>query len=439
MEKQILHIGMDDTDSPKGMCTTFLAYKLIDRLKKENVDFLDFPNLIRFNPNIPWKTRGNGAVSIKISTSNPTKIKNLVKQYVKQYSDVKNGANPGLVFCQDENIPEEFFQLSSDAMWKLIHRSQAKKILTKYGIDFFYLGNGQGLVGATSIIGYHFDDQTYELLSYRKPSEFGKKRTLDKSKVKQMQEKTYPNTFNSYDSNKNKLLLMPHGPDPVFFGVRGENTKALISASKMIQPKEKLAGYVIFKSNQGTGDHLKNKIDVDTFLPYTSGILQGTVATSPSVSKGGHVFFTIISNKKEIHCAVYKPTKITDIAKELIIGDKIKVGGGIRKATSTLPRVLNLELIEILKLEKKIKLVNPVCLKCKKRMKSKGKNQGYQCLRCKNVASQKNTQIIPRSIKKQLYVPDVSAHRHLTKPLQRMNQKNKSEKFDPNSKWFSNF
>ena len=75
MSKQILHIGIDDTDSPKGMCTTFLAYKIINRLKKENVDFLDFPNLVRFNPNIPWKTRGNGAVGIKISTSNPKKIK----------------------------------------------------------------------------------------------------------------------------------------------------------------------------------------------------------------------------------------------------------------------------------------------------------------------------------------------------------------------------
>ena len=79
MSKQILHIGIDDTDSPKGMCTTFLAYKIINRLKKERVDFLDFPNLVRFNPNIPWKTRGNGAVGIKISTSNPEKIKDQVQ------------------------------------------------------------------------------------------------------------------------------------------------------------------------------------------------------------------------------------------------------------------------------------------------------------------------------------------------------------------------
>jgi tRNA(Ile2)-agmatinylcytidine synthase len=439
MSKQILHIGIDDTDSPKGMCTTFLAYKIINRLKKENVDFLDFPNLVRFNPNIPWKTRGNGAVGFKISTSNPKKIKNLVKKFVKQYSDVKNGANPGLVFCQDENIPDEFLKLSSDAMWKLIHRNEAKKILSKHNLDFFYLGNGQGLVGATGVIGYNFEDQTYELLSYRKSSQFGKKRFIDKSKVKQMQEKTYPNTFNSFDSKKNKVLLMPHGPDPVFYGVRGEDSMTLISASKMIQPKEKLAGYLIFKSNQGTGDHLKNEIDVNNFLPYTSGKLQGVVDSKPIVTKGGHVLFSINVKNIKIHCAVYKPTQITNIAKELIVGDKIKVGGGIRKATKSLPRILNLEFIQILKLEKKSKLVNPFCQKCKKHMKSKGKNQGFQCVHCKNTSAHKTRHFITRSIKKELYIPEVSAHRHLTKPVQRMKQKNKSEKFNPNSSWISNF
>jgi len=439
MSKQILHIGIDDTDSPKGMCTTFLAYKIINRLKQENVDFLDFPNLVRFNPNIPWKTRGNGAVGIKISTSNPKKIKNLVKKFVKQYSDVKNGANPGLVFCHDENIPIEFSKLSSDAMWKLIHRNEAKKILSKYNLDFFYLGNGQGLVGATGVIGYNFQDETYELLSYRKSSQFGKKRILDKSKVKEMQEKTYPNTFNSFDSKKNKVLLMPHGPDPVFYGVRGEDSSTLVSASKMIQPKEKLAGYLIFKSNQGTGDHLKNEIDVKNFLPYTSGTLQGVLATKPVVTKGGHVFFSITVENTKIHCAVYKPTRITDIAKELIIGDSIKVGGGIRKATRTHPRILNLEFIQIIKLEKKSKLINPFCKNCQKRMKSKGKNQGFQCVKCKNTSIHKNRQFITRSLKEKIYIPDVSAHRHLTKPVQRMNQKSKSEKFNPNSSWITNF
>ena len=58
----VIHIGIDDTDSPKGMCTTFLAYKIVKFLEKNKVQFVDYPSLIRFNAIISWLTRGNGAV-----------------------------------------------------------------------------------------------------------------------------------------------------------------------------------------------------------------------------------------------------------------------------------------------------------------------------------------------------------------------------------------
>ena len=108
----ILHIGIDDTDSPKGMCTTFLSYKIVKFLEKEKIQFVDFPSLIRFNPNIPWKTRGNGAVRLIIKTKNPKKIKNKITQFVVNYSDTKNGANPGLVFFQSKEIPTSFHNFS---------------------------------------------------------------------------------------------------------------------------------------------------------------------------------------------------------------------------------------------------------------------------------------------------------------------------------------
>ncbi|HIE46337.1 MAG TPA: DNA-binding protein, partial [Nitrosopumilus sp.] len=140
----ILNIGFDDTDSPKGMCTTFLAYKIVDLLQKQKTEFLDFPRLVRFNPNIPWKTRGNGAVSIKIRTKNPSKIKNQIKNLVTRYSDTKNGANPGLVFFESDLIPSNFIDFSNLALWQLINRNIAKKFAEKNNLEFFYQGNGQG-------------------------------------------------------------------------------------------------------------------------------------------------------------------------------------------------------------------------------------------------------------------------------------------------------
>jgi len=301
----ILHIGFDDTDSPKGMCTTFLAYKVVNSLLKEKIEFLDFPKLIRFNPNIPWKTRGNGAVSIKIKTSNPSKIKNKIKNLVSKYSDTINGANPGLIFFQSDSIPKPFTEFSDLALWQLINRKTAKTFAKKNNIEFFYQGNGQGLVGAIAAIGYDFKDHTLELLSYRKKPKFGKERKISTPSVKIMQENTFPNTFNSFDTKKGKILIAPHGPDPVFYGIRGENVDSLLYATKIIQSDEKLDGYMIFKSNQGTGDHLQNILNHKNMKPYASGNISGIVSILPKIVKGGHVFFKINSENHEFWCAVY--------------------------------------------------------------------------------------------------------------------------------------
>ena len=435
-DTHILNIGFDDTDSPKGMCTTFLAYKIVDLLKKQETEFLDFPKLIRFNPNIPWKTRGNGAVSLRIRTKNPSKIKNQIKNLVEKYSDVKNGANPGLVFYESKEIPEQFTRFSKLALWQLINRNRAKKFATKNNIEFFYQGNGQGLVGAIGAIGYDFQDHTLELLSYRKNSNFGKERKLSAKSVKTMQEKTLPYTFNSFDNKKERVLITPHGPDPVFYGVRGENVNSLLRATKILETDEKLAGYMIFKSNQGTGDHLKNEFNITNIRPYASGKITGIISDEPKIVKGGHVFFSIISDGYELRCAVYKPTGMSFVALSLIKGDKVCIGGGIRKASKNHPRILNLEFIDVINLEKNLIKSNPICKKCDKKMKSKGKNQGYQCTKCGKKLANKVILEIPRKIKKQLYIPSVSAHRHLSRPLQRIGRINKESKFDESASWF---
>ncbi|MCH9041151.1 MAG: tRNA(Ile)(2)-agmatinylcytidine synthase [Nitrosopumilus sp.] len=436
VEKTVLNIGFDDTDSPKGMCTTFLAYKIVDLLRKQKTEFLDFPRLIRFNPNIPWKTRGNGAVSIRIKTRNPSKVKNQIKNLVSKYSDVKNGANPGLVFFESDTIPSEFTNFSNLAMWQLIKRNNAKRFAKKNDLEFFYQGNGQGLVGAIGAIGYDFQDHTLELLSYRKRTKFGKERKISTESVKIMQEKTYPNTFNSFDTKKGRILITPHGPDPVFYGVRGENVSSLVYATKILKSDEKLDGYMIFKSNQGTGDHLKNELNFENMKPYASGKITGIVSNTPKIVKGGHVFFKIISKNHEFWCAVYKPTGISSIASNLIRGDKICVGGGVRKASKKFPRIINLEFIDIIHLEKNLSKSNPICKKCNKKMKSKGQNQGFQCIRCGKKSSKKITVEISRKVKKQLYIPNMSAHRHLTRPLQRIGISNKTSKFDKSLSWF---
>ena len=435
----VLHVGIDDTDSPKGMCTTFLSYKIVKFLEDQNIEFIDYPSLIRFNPNIPWKTRGNGAVHLTIKTKNPKKIKKKITQFVANYSDTKNGANPGLVFYQNESIPESFHKFSNLALWKLISRKNAKQFVSENKIDSFYLGNGQGLVGAIGAIGYKFADHTFELLSYRKKSQIGKKRIINKDSVRNMQSVTFPDTFNSYDNESNRVLITPHGPDPVFYGIRGETAKSVITASTMVSANEKLDGYMVFRSNQGTGDHLKNELQIDDLEPFTSGFLVGQVCNKPVTEKGGHVFFSVEAKGKRIKCGVYKPTKITKVAQNLIVGDKIRIGGGIRKASKHHERVINVEFLDVLDLAKNILLTNPTCKKCNKKMKSKGNRQGFECIRCGSKLFSKSNLEIPRKLESKLYLPTVSAHRHLTRPYQRIRKRNKIVPFDTSLPWIHVF
>ena len=438
-KSKIIHIGIDDTDSPKGMCTTFLSYEIVKFLEKQQVEMLDYPSLIRFNPNIPWKTRGNGAVRLTIKTTNPQKIKKKIMQFVVNYSDTKNGANPGLVFYQNESIPPSFQKFSKLALWKLISRKKAKQFVSENKIDSFYLGNGQGLIGAIGAVGYKFSDHTFELLCYRKKSQFGKKRIISKYSVKKMQSVTFPETFSSYDNKNDRVLITPHGPDPVFYGIRGETVKSVVLASTIVSADEKLDGYMVFKSNQGTADHLKNELEPNDLKPYTSGFFVGKVCTKPITERGGHVFFSVEVKGRKIRCGVYKPTKITKTTQNLIPGDMIRVGGGIRKASKNHSRVLNVEFLDIIQLAKNIMLTNPTCKKCNKNMKSNGNRQGFECVKCGAKFFSKSKLEIPRKIQSKLYLPDISAHRHLTRPSQRLKKKNRNTLFDTSIPWFNVF
>ena len=423
-ETPVLHIGFDDTDSRKGMCTTFLAYKVVEYLKKEKVKFIDYPYLIRFNPNVPWKTRGNGAVALKIKTQKPKLIKKNIIKYIKKYSAVNDGANPGLVFYEHKDIPEDFAKFGKMALYRLVGRNEVKKFIQNNGIETYHLGNGQGLIGAIGAIGYDFRDHTFELISYRDKENLGKKREIIKDSVKKMQQLTFPKTFNSFDESKNRILIAPHGPDPVLFGVRGEDPDAVIKGASLVKSTEKFCGYMVFRSNQGTGDHLQNELDVENLKPFSSGYVTGKISKKPQTILGGHVFFSISKNGTTVKCAVYKPTKLAAIAEKMVEGDLVKIGGGVRKSSKKHKQVLNVEFLEILDLKKHVVMVNPICKRCDKHMKSKGKNQGYQCSKCGNTSMTKIRQEIPRQIKKQFYLPVVSAHRHLTRPMQRIGKIN---------------
>ena len=161
-QDMILHIGFDDTDSTCGKCTTHLAFKITGHLlKNPDTKFLDYPLLVRLNPNIPLKTRGNGAVCLRVMTRNYEKIIQDIRQLIEKESAIGMGANPGVAFLNGRLVPEALKEFGRFAMFDILSKQKAEKIAKENCIRYFTFGNGQGLVGSLAAIGSLEDGRSH--------------------------------------------------------------------------------------------------------------------------------------------------------------------------------------------------------------------------------------------------------------------------------------
>jgi len=438
-----MHIGLDDTDSVRGGCTTYLAAVLIEKLAQVPVHFVDYPALIRLNPNVPWKTRGNGALCLRFQypTQLTDDIKQLALTFWEQHAHTSaKGTNPGIVFYDKENISQELTDFSRQAETSIVTLKDAVKLIRKVGAEALGYNNCRGILGALAAIGETLTgDYTYELIAYRVATNCGTKRLVDKESVFNMDQLLQPKVFNNIDVEKRRILITPRGPDPVLFGIRGESADVVKQAFGLVKSLEPVERWVIFRSNQGTDAHLRHVSSMDKLEHYSSVILSGIVSKDPQIVPVRHVIFSLKTFFGEIDCAAYEPTgNLRKIARELVIGDYLEVMGAVHKATKTRPLTLNLEKINILNLNQKLVQQNPLCPNCQKRLKSMGKQQGFRCEKCgeKFVNLTKQETIIPRPLQIGLYVTSTRSQRHLTKPLRRFKQEKQNEPVLLINDWF---
>ncbi|MFW9794540.1 MAG: DUF1743 domain-containing protein, partial [Candidatus Thorarchaeota archaeon] len=432
MSRKLVQIGMDDIDSPEGGCTTHFASIMAEKLNAWKVEWSDYPNLIRLNPGIPYRTRGNGAVALRFNIDDGyvDEIVPMVEVLIRDYVDREYpNTNPGVVLLVGE-VPKQVQNISAQALWRVVPLELAKRVIETCNIPHYASGNGRGLIGALASVANTLNgDHTYEYIAYRALDECKEKRGVSSESVHNMEKVMGNRVFSNVDDSSSRIMIEPHGPDPVLFGVRGENAESVIEAGNLVKSKQKMDRWLVFRSNQGTGEHLKHFVRIKNLRPYMAAVVTGRVDRRPRMIEGGHSIFSISSDDESIDCAAYEPSgEFREIVMNLIEGDIVNVHAGVRPASRSHGLTLNLEGLEMIELAEAIEVSNPICPNCGKRMKSAGTEKGFKCVKCdhKDQKIGKTKTRLERNLRRGLYLPPARAQRHLTRPLARLGKMNKS-------------
>ena len=430
----MLHIGIDDTDSVKGGCTTWLATEIIKELS--DFDLIGSPRLVRLNPNVPWKTRGNGAVSFTFGKGkgkkkkigeiggsnifsfesgvsidyNSQEILERIKALVLQHSHPDS--EPGIV-VSDVFLPEGLY-------WQGVTDIVTEAILSDalQGTISFGFRGSRGICGAACSLAWsgisnniNKISHTWELIGYREKSNWGEKRDISAESVNKVS--GLKGVFSCIDLD-GKIAMVPNSPCPVLWGFRGTEDSILIDNFHNLGP-EKPVRWLLYRTNQATDDHLRSK----EILNVKEGDcirVEVVVSSIPEIIEGGHRFFSVKDHfDSSIKCAAFEPSKdFRHVIDKLVIGDKLIICGSVNNGT------LNLEKIRILELVTRYsKPPNPMC-ECGKRTHSSGKNSYYRCKACGKKYSRPEMIAFESELELGWYEPPASSRRHLSTPASMM-------------------
>lgn len=429
----MMYVAVDDTDSMRGNCTTFLATEIIREL--DDLDLIGNPRLVRLNPATPWKTRGNGALVMRFGHGSgkrrligtiegreifcydsctcyepdPNALRSRIIPLIERNHDPEF-SDPGLLITRHKPSQKYYWM----GVRTILSRKVVDPEIERIGGTTFEIRNGRGLIGCTCGTAWRPRDSTFELLTYRPRERWGTERVFDPLTIRDM-DRAFDTTFNSWEERYQKVAMVPATPCPVMYGLRGDSETDVIEASRMIKT-EPIDRWMVFLTNQGTDDHIISS--PRSLVPNQSYILGGTVSSRARHIEGGHVFLDVSTRFGTVSCAAYEPSKeFRYVLDWLDVGDEVEVIGELRET----PRTLNLEKLHVMSTVREVeKVSNPICPICSRTMKSTGKNGKFKCKKCGTHSYEPVTREIRRQIVPGWYEPPTAARRHLSKPLKRM-------------------
>ncbi|MGP8158220.1 MAG: DUF1743 domain-containing protein [Thermoplasmata archaeon] len=427
-------VGIDDTDSPKGGCTTWVLTELLALARDEGVDLIGEPRLVRLNPNIPWKTRGNAALAARFGRGHGRRRRlgeveghpiwgfskgrplaaSQEKRFLEQaWERVLAGSrrgeprtDPALVAVR-HRLPARLYYR---AVREIVPIEETREYLESVGAVVHAEGDGRGLVGASAAIAWPGRRVTWELIAYRPVEREGARRRVDAGSVRAAARR-HPELFLCHDPRTRRLLVTPHTPCPILFGLRGTRPSTPLRARVDVL-SEPVDRWVLYRTNQATGDHLVSRLAREV-SPYGSGRVSGRVVDSPHTLRGGHVRVRIVDREgTALEVIAFEPTKtLPRIVRHLVPGDRVEVWGSRGDGP-----VLKMEGLRVVSLVPRWTVGSPPpCPDCHRPTRSLGAVRGFRCPRCRRrfppEAARRTRLRAP--IRPGEYHPTPSARRHL--------------------------
>ena len=460
-------VAVDDTDSrTDGMCTTYVATRLAERLADAG-GRVERRLLVRLNPAVKHKTRGNAAVALHVSDTPPTDAFSIACETVREFAVVDDDrTSPGVVVADldvasspeaTSVIPGDVASFARRALRERLTIDEAVGIADAHGFRHAAVGAvedptaatfgegpshpGRGRIGALAAIGASaaFDDRTVEHISYRALPRCGTSRDVDADSVFAAADEGYPTVWDTVDRGTGVVVCVPNAPGPIRHGIRGDEAAACRAVADAVE-SEPVDRTATFLTNQGTDVHLADGRIGD--LRDGAGYrVDGVVANAPETKRGGHVHVELVDptdangptdsrtdrsrppDRGRLVCLAFKPTgRFRDRVRALRVGDRVTACGECERR----PIEGGDATRETLKLEKfavrdlvRTERATPTCSDCGRRMSSAGRDQGYRCRDCGTAAPGRVDRPIDRSLDPGWYEVPPAARRHVAKPLVR--------------------
>ncbi|TKX84919.1 DUF1743 domain-containing protein [Halorubrum sp. SS5] len=461
-------VAVDDTDSrERGMCTTYVATRIAARLADGGAR-IRRRLLVRLNPAVKHKTRGNAAVALHVSGVDAEWAAAVAVETVEEFAAASDPrTSPGVVVADRDAdgdpfdptgapIPEAVAAFARRALRERLSVAEAVEVAEEHGFRHAAVGSaggaeradeavaGRGRIGALAAVGAPaaFDDWTFERISYRELDRCGTPREVDADSVFDAAAEGYPTVWDTVDRETGAAVCVPNAPGPILHGIRGDDPAACRAVAEKIEsePVERAA---TFLTNQGTDAHLApGRIgDLRDGAGYR---VAGRVASQPETKRGGHVHVDVAadsdavagdgaadaedggdaedeSDTDRLRAVAFAPTgRFRDRVRALRPGDRVTLCGEheVRSDAAGPESTLKLEKFAVRDLVRTVPAV-PTCPDCGRSMSSAGSGQGYRCRDCGTSAPGKVAEPIERDLEPGWYEVPPSARRHVAKPLVR--------------------